>query len=392
MKTAKLLALCLCLPLCLAACTQAGPSESSSESSSVSSSSESQSKEEPYKITLTDELVRANNANARNGGYIMEEERYIVYRNPADGGKLYRYEKETGEAKILYNTTATNGFLHSIEFFDNRIYFVTRAVTDEVPTLYSVDIEGENLERVIENVGDDYIVTSDTIYYTSYRESNGAYFYMYKYDRKTGKSELMRNLQSEYLNLVGDEIYFVDYTFTGESLTSGSGAICKINVKTNKVEAIPMIDEQGRDIYRIGRMAYFNEKLFFTAHITGPTEDSTIPSFYTYDLSKQKIERIITEFDLLKEASNQESGSWYFIIKGTDDYFFYIGNSNSYTVFSWKNGKTTVLFNGDKGNQKYLKSMILLTMEGNPVTYGVTNEPDDKIIGGEKLLVKAGEA
>ncbi len=390
MKTAKLLALCLCLSLCLTACTQAEPSESSSESSSVSSSSESQSKEEPYKITLTDELVRANNANARNFGYIAEEEKYIVYRNPADNGKLYRYEKATGTVKILFDKN--NGFLHSIKFFDNRIYFVTRTATDEVPTLYSVDIEGENLERVIEGVGDDYIVTNDTIYYTSYRESNGAYFYMYKYDRKTGKSELMRNRQSEYLNLVGDEIYFVDYTFTGESLTSGSGVICKINVKTNKVEAIPMIDKQGRDIYRIGPMTYFNEKLFFTAHITSPTEDSTIPSFYTYDLSKQKIERIITEFDLLKEASNQESGTWYFIIKGTDDYFFYIGNSNSYTVFSWQNGKTTVLFNGDKGNQKYLKSMILLTMEGNPVTYGVTNEPDDKIIGGEKLMVKAGEA
>ena len=390
MKTAKLLALCLCLSLCLTACTQAEPSESSSESSSVSSSSESQSKEEPYKITLTDELVRANNANARNFGYIAEEEKYIVYRNPADNGKLYRYEKATGTVKILFDKN--NGFLHSIKFFDNRIYFVTRTATDEVPTLYSVDIEGENLERVIEGVGDDYIVTNDTIYYTSYRESNGAYFYMYKYDRKTGKSELMRNRQSEYLNLVGDEIYFVDYTFTGESLTSGSGVICKINVKTNKVEAIPMIDKQGRDIYRIGPMTYFNEKLFFTAHITSPTEDSTIPSFYTYDLSKQKIERIITEFDLLKEASNQESGTWYFIIKGTDDYFFYIGNSNSYTVFSWQNGKTTVLFNGDKVNQKYLKSMILLTMEGNPVTYGVTNEPDDKIIGGEKLMVKAGEA
>ena len=386
MKTAKLLALCLCLPLCLTACTQAEPSESSSESSSVSSSSESQSKEEPYKITLTDELVRANNANARNGGYIMEEERYIVYRNPADGGKLYRYEKETGEAKILYNTTATNGFLHSIEFFDNRIYFVTRTATDEVPTLYSVDIEGENLERIIENVGDDYILTNDAIYYTSAYDEGGAYFYMYKYDRKTGKSELMRNRQSEYLNLVGDEIYFVDYTFTGESETSGSGIICKINVKTNEFETVPVYDEQGREAYYIGRLFYYNGKLYFKAHV-GSLE-SSVSSLLAYDLSTKKIKTLTNTKDLYSLTQTDQFEVYQFCVLDENDIYVYLSGIHDYAIIQLKDDEV-ITHKAYEINTDQLgyRSHRLCIIEKKPIAYIST-----KIIGAEKLMVKAGEA
>ena len=386
MKTAKLLALCLCLPLCLTACTQAEPSESSFESPSVSSSSESQSKEEPYKITLTDELVRANNANARNGGYIMEEERYIVYRNPADGGKLYRYEKETGEAKILYNTTATNGFLHSIEFFDNRIYFVTRTATDEVPTLYSVDIEGENLERIIENVGDDYILTNDAIYYTSAYDEGGAYFYMYKYDRKTGKSELMRNRQSEYLNLVGDEIYFVDYTFTGESETSGSGIICKINVKTNEFETVPVYDEQGREAYYIGRLFYYNGKLYFKAHV-GSLE-SSVSSLLAYDLSTKKIKTLTNTKDLYNLTQTDQFEVYQFCVLDENDIYVYLSGIHDYAIIQLKDDEV-ITHKAYEINTDQLgyRSHRLCIIEKKPIAYIST-----KIIGAEKLMVKAGEA
>ena len=383
MKTAKLLALCLCLPLCLTACTQAEPSESSSESSSVSSSSESsqsQSKEEPYKITLTDELVRANNANARNGGYIMEEERYIVYCNPADNDKLYRYEKGTGEVKVIYNDNVTQ--IHSIKFFDNKIYFVTRAVTDEVPTLYSVDIEGKNLEQVIEGVGDDYIVTSDTIYYTSYRESNGAIFYLYRFDRKSEKSTLMRPGQCEYLNLVGDEIYFVDYTFTGESETSGSGVICKINVKTNEFETVSVYDEQGREVHYIERLFYVDNILYFTARVG--TFGNSFFAFLSYDLNKGAVETIATISDFDKTTGINQITFCPFIVLNNDHFYFCLNGVNGCAVVELKNNQMNVQWKRGAG-----QGGLLYIVENKPITY----EPSQGlIIGAEKLMVKAGEA
>lgn len=386
MKTAKLLALCLCLPLCLTACTQAEPSESSSESSSVSSSSESQSKEEPYKITLTDELVRANNANARNGGYIMEEERYIVYRNPADNGKLYRYEKETGEVKVIYNDNVTK--IHSIKFFDNRIYFVTRTATDEVPTLYSIDIEGENLERIIENVGDDYVLTNDTIYYTTYRESNGAIFYLYSYDKKNGKSSLMRAGQTERLNLVGDDIYFVDYTFTGESETSGSGVICKINVKTNEVEAIPIVQQQIGEISHIGKLFCVDNILYFTANVNNK---GLYTSLLSFDLKTGKTTQIV-DIDTFYEITNTKSiRIENYAILSSDNYYVNLAGAD-YSIIQILNQKTIVHKDYDNTiDSNLINGKALFILEGKPVAVDYERVDEDDF-GCEKLMVKAGEA
>lgn len=310
----------------------------------------------------------------------MEEKKYVVYSNASDNDKLYRFEKETGEVKVIYNDNVTE--IHSIKFFDNRIYFVTRTATDEVPTLYSVDIEGKNLERAIEGVGDDYIVTNDTIYYTSYRESNGAIFYLYRFDRKSEKSTLMRPGQCEYLNLVGDDIYFVDYTFTGDSPTSGSGVICKINVKTNEVEAIPIVNENGQQTYSIGRLFLFKNKLYFTALVG--TFGNSFFAFLSYDLNKKTAETIATISDFDKTTGINQITFCPFIVLNNDHFYFCLNGVNGCAVVELKNNQMNLEWKRGAG-----QGGLIYIVENKPITY----EPSQGlIVGAEKLMVKAGEA
>ncbi len=391
MKRFKLFALFLCLIFCLSACTQTelpdDPSESLGDSSLPGSDIISQSKTEPepYKITLNDELMKTNNANRRNGGYIMEEERYIVYRNPVDNGKLYRYEKATGAVKVLYNTTALNGFLHSIQFFDNKIYFVTKAESDESPTLYCTDIEGETLERLIENVGDDYIVTDDMIYYTTARENDGGIFYLYRYDRKRKESALMRPGQCEYLNLVGNELYFVDYTFTGESISSGRGIICKINVITNEIEPIQITDEIGNAIDNCERLFYFNDSLYFDSYI-GPFGEG-ISSLCVYNLDTQKMEVLTDTQKLYSLTQTDDFEIFQFYVLDRSDIYIYLSGIHDYAIIQLKDGEIIVHkeYNINTDHLGY-RSHNLYLLNNSPVVYGST-----EIIGGEKLMVKAGE-
>lgn len=394
MKRFKLSALLLCLVFCLSACTQRelpdAPSESLGDSSLSGSDIISQSKTEPepYKIALNDELIKANNANRRNGGYIMEEERYIVYRHPADNGRLYRYEKATGAVKVLYNTTALNGFLHSIQFFDNKIYFVTKAESDESPTLYCTDIEGESLERLIENVGDDYIVTDDMIYYTTYRESNGEIFYLYRYDRKRKESALMRPGQCEYLNLVGDEIYFVDYTFTGESIISGGGIICKINIRTNECEEVLLASDGFKgELTGVGRLLAVNNKLFFTATTGIVTGDDIVDNnylFVSYDLQKQKIEIIYTISNFNEIAGINEIVYCPFSVLIDDHYYIYLNGTKDCALLESVSGQLKLCWKSENRGLIYI-------VENEPVVCGPS---EGNILYGEKakkLMVKAGE-
>lgn len=396
MKRFKLSALLLCLVFCLSACTQTelpdAPSESLGDSSLPGSDIISQSKTEPepYKITLNDELMKTNNVNAMNGGYIMEEERYIVYRHPADNGRLYRYEKATGAVKVLYNTTALNGFLHSIQFFDNKIYFVTRAESDESPTLYCTDIEGESLERLIENVGDDYIVTDDMIYYTTYRESNEAIFYLYRYDRKRKESALMRPGQCEYLNLVGDELYFVDYAFTG-GITGGGGMICKINVKTNNYKEIPIYDQQGMALAYIERFFYLDGSFYFMTNID---EKGVNTGLMSYNLETEKINQLINieNFHEIIQKEYPHSMINEFGILNPNDYYieFFSGDDSGYRVYTLIQVKDQKNIVQSQIDGDHIGGNILLFVEGKAVLY----EPfknDGQVIGGEKLMVKAGE-
>ena len=149
-KFFSLTALCLSLFL-LASCAQTGTDGSSVPSlPSSSESSQIQSAEDPdsLEIKLTPEILQQNQANLYSCYYMTQDARSYYYRHPIKG-TLYRYDKETGRQKELFDQGLANrGFLYGIQVYEDRIYFCTIAENDHTHTLYSVDRNGQNPRSV----------------------------------------------------------------------------------------------------------------------------------------------------------------------------------------------------------------------------------------------------
>ena len=392
MKTAKLLALCLCLPLCLTACIQAEPSENSSESPSVSSSSESsqsQSAEDPdsLEIKLTPELLEQNRMNQRNAFYITEDARSYYYRHPIKG-TLYRYDKETGKQKELFNKNLTysdNGFLHSIKLYEDRIFFVTRTSEDQAPTLYSIDRNGGNLVKIISNVGDDYIPTKNFLYFTTAADpETDLWFTLYRLEWKTGEIKKLLNAECEFLNLVGDTLYYIDWTFTEESFDSGS-VICKYNLTTGKREAINVQSSYPKRLSSFEGLYFLDDVLYFRA--SQGEINASESAVFSYDLNSGITKKIISVSDLVQNGARPGTRIYYLTVLTPDHFLIYAETNDvqqntiqQYTLAEIKNGQKTLTQNPLNPTQRILfqpyysnKTVILIPTVCDDDKYRIIN-------------------
>ncbi len=373
----KSIAIILSIFILLAVC---GCTKKPSENSAITHTQSEptiQNESNEYISEKSNAIEISTAANIVGGSYITEDNRYIVYSNPSDNYSLCRYDKQTEQIKVLFDENQ-NQFLHSIKIFNNEIYFVSRTEQDDkYPSLYKIDFEGENLVRIVENVGDDYILLDGVIYYTTMEDPvNYEWFTMYKYDLKTKESKLVHNYQSESLNYVDGKIYFVDYNFDGQSIYSGSGVLTALDVTTNEIETIDINPYNG-----FGAMYCFNEKLYYRAQ-----NQSRESLLMCYDLKTgEQIELVnikdLNVYDLpLDKISFGE-----FLVLDEDLIYFnllYLNDDNKYTnkIVEYKDGKA----------QKYAEFDIsgrLLWVNGNAVIFDISKQSDAKIHGAEYLNI-----
>ncbi|MGI6005616.1 MAG: DUF5050 domain-containing protein, partial [Christensenellales bacterium] len=294
--------------------------------------------------------------------------------------------KSTRQFDILFDKTEYT-FLHSLYKKDNFLYFVSKiAATDEHPSLYRLDLEAQNnYERLIENVGDDYIVTDNYIYYTSAIEDNGDIFYMHRFDVSTRKSELLLDYECKYLNWGGDCIYYIDYYFDGQSIDSGSGIIKKIDVDTLEVEAVAFPENEW-SIGTITNLYYSNNRLYFIA--STPMDDSENDYedvLFELDLQSQTLRFVASCRTLLGDAVGTGLYLWDYIVN-EDGILFFIAGADYSIVHLSEEGVVEMIKEYDESiDSKILASKLLYAIDGKPVAYEITNTSDDNIIGAEYL-------
>ncbi len=351
-KLLSLTALCLSLFL-LASCTQTEtdePSVSSLPGSSESSQSQSAQDPDSLEIKLTPEILQQNQANLYSCACITQDARSYYYRHPIKG-TLYRYDKETGKQKELFNKNLTysdNGFLHSIKLYEDRIFFVTRTSEDQAPTLYSIDRNGGNLIKHISNVGDDYHLTKDYIYFTTMADpQTGEWFTLYRLERKTGKVIQLLSHQCEFLNFVGDDIYYTDGTFTEETVETGR-LVCKYSLKTGERTVLDVQNSYPETLSSFLNLYYLDGSLYFLAAQTdGNFSENGV---FRYDLKSGKTEKIITVLELIQNGAPKETQMLYFTVVNANHFWVY-GQSNDvdpeietqYVLAEIKDGKINLI-------------------------------------------------
>lgn len=390
-KFLNLTAVCLSAFL-LASCTQTGTDEPSVPSlPSSSESSQSQSAEDPdsLELKLTPEILQQNQANLYSCYYMTQDARSYYYRHPIKG-TLYRYDKETGRQKELFDQGPTNrGFLYGIQVYEDRIYFCTIAENDQTNTLYSIDRNGGNLTRVLNNIGLGYIFTPDYIYYNVHADpENGMWYTLYQYDRKTGESKRLLNSQCEYLQLVGDYIYYIDWSFTEESFESGS-VICRYNLKTGKREAIDVQKGYEKRLVSYEQLLFLNGYLYFRCAQgeTGAAETVVL----RHNLETGVTEEIIAASEFAEAGLQPRPQIKYYSLANTGEIYTYVRplgmEIKEYALGKVENGKIEIEL---KETEKWEDNGYCIgTFDGKPVL--VPLEIGGDIVGLEDLSRTVGD-
>lgn len=326
-------------------------------------------------IPMTEELVQqCNLTNSYTCRFVVEDMEYIYYRHPTDKAHIYRYEKETGEQTVLFDQN--NGFLHGIKLHQDKLYFVSvippkgNVVTEgdsnmPPPSLYCMDKDGQNLQKLLDNVGDDYLLLGDDIIFNTYAEENGAWFHMYQYNTKTGELKELVDGESLHLVLVGREIYYIDYEPDGSSIYSGGGELSKINLDTNEITQIDLPKEHPDEnhVNFVG-LSRLGGKLYF--YVTFFTEDRGDQWFCSYDIESGRTERIIPVEELSKGQDTKNASLWSYYVAAENHFYFFLA-ATSYTVVRVKDGTLSIICPYDHAEPEEGVRPRLLFMAGGKI-------------------------
>lgn len=159
--------------------------------------------------------------NIDNEGFVAMQEDYLYYYRESPSKGLYRSKLDgSGTVKL------TDGFVSNINVVGDTLYYVkdefVSKTSEEIKDLYRfqlycADLNGSNEKKLIEDCTTVY-VTGDCIYYLyeidyiAYRYDNkpipNNYHYLYRYDLKTQKNELLVDRQLDTYRISGNELYY----------------------------------------------------------------------------------------------------------------------------------------------------------------------------------------
>lgn len=159
--------------------------------------------------------------NLDNEGLVAMQEDYLYYYRESPSEGLYRSKRDgSGTVKLI------DGTVSDINVVGDTLYYVkyefVSKTSAEVKDLYRfqlfcADLDGKNEKKLIEDCKKSY-VTADSIYYLheidyiAYRYDKKPipdnYDYLYRYDLKTKKSELLVDRQVNAYRISGNELYY----------------------------------------------------------------------------------------------------------------------------------------------------------------------------------------
>ena len=292
------------------------------------------------------------------GTYVCEYKNYIFYRNTNDNGSLYRYNVDDDTYIRLFNKNE-NAFLHSIKVFDEQVYFVTRTETDTAPTLYRISVDGGEAERLVENVCDDFCVTSDAIYYTGYQcpTHYGGDYQLHKYTFADNKTDILLDLHCyQQFNLKEDKIYCLVINDEGSKY-----GLAYFDIATQTTVRI-YTGEADNFQYAVsasnGKIIYLNINEFL----------------YSYNTETQEFKEITSKY-----------GRIAFMAPASDDLLFFTAWVNQEKkVYQYKNGVIS------EYTDSQLNQNDLLEVVGNkPILMNSGNSEQNIIVGDDRLNVSA---
>lgn len=301
------------------------------------------------------------------GTNVCEYEDYIFYRNTNDNGSLYRYNVKDGSYIRLFDKNY-NAFLHSISVYDEYVYFVTRTESDTSPTLYKIHIDGGEAERLLDNVGDDYVITENAVYYTDAVCDEGNIFGLHKYTFSDKSDTLLNAYENNNLILKGNKLFYkrrnlaeqMKCTFEVLDITNGA------------VEEIPT--GNIAEICYATTLAESNIIFFAAYYIDGTMQ------LACYDIETGEYNVLSEKFYVINGVAAVNDDLVYFQAftqpRGTEGFY------ESCTVYEWKNGKVDV-YTALNGNDM----CQIENLGGKPLLFSNGNLGGEKILGDERLNV-----
>lgn len=294
----------------------------------------------------------SSKAQIVTGTYVCEYEDYIFYRNTNDNGSLYRYNTKDDSCIKLFDENY-NAFLHSISVYDNYVYFVTRVESDKTPALYRVSIDGGKAERLFDNVGDDYVITENAIYYTDYSNNNDI-FALHKYNCIDNIDVLLDTAEYGHFNLIDGKIYcrkinqaYNEFLFVEFDLT------------TEKAEIIAETDVQYAVTAKNGKIIYFTDSEKLLAYNTATKELKTLAEGYGRIWGVRAASDELIYFTAVKDFDYENE-----------------------KIYQYKEGKVS-----EYTEEQYEKISSMELIDGKPVFFSSSSTGGNKILGDDRLNV-----
>lgn len=299
------------------------------------------------------------NSNEAGGGFYQIEDS-IYYANVYDSRKLYKYDVNTDKSVLVADHIERVLY---IRIYDDVIYFtgipdVSVYGGKNRYSIFKINLDGSNLEMVIDNAMNSIIVDN----YLYYLDRSQEYIYsICRCNLVNGDTEIIIDVDQQpyQINIVKDRIYFctfgntvVEYCietketrtlayeeYTLERLQYFDGALyyhsCFVSNKADAKTLVKKIDLETYEVetifdfvevynhpndYEIQGIKFFSlnvtdKKIFFSGRLRLKGEHEDELGAFIYDRSKDKISRIecVDTIDLMSMATYVTNDSIFYM-------------------------------------------------------------------------------
>ncbi|MGN0499677.1 MAG: DUF5050 domain-containing protein [Ruminococcus sp.] len=287
--------------------------------------------------------------NIDSMGFMAIQDDYMFFYQKSPNQGLYRSKIDSSD-----KTKLASGFIHDINVIGNKIYYVKEEFVSKTTSdlkdlysfcLYSIDIDGNNENKLIEDCNKVY-VTPQYIYYLfeidriayKYNEMSVPYNqnYLYRYSIENKTSELIVSDHVNTYRVHNDDILFTDYNqdiiYSVSSKDSDYEKSVVFDSKSSSENGICFftIDSNGSIIVCDGKILFSLDSVTSDKKVI--YEPTSEISFDNFILSDDFIYTIENEKTVLKINLNNDTNEQLFEINRLDDTppYLYLFNNECY--------------------------------------------------------------
>ena len=215
------------------------------------------------------------------------------------------------------------------------------------------------MERIVEWVGDNYILTEDYIYFTHYTFSTSDEGIV-QFNRKTKEIKYLEESYCWYLNLVGNSLYYIGAQYDSNNDYTGNPTVCKYNLDSGIREQIDVVGNYTKKLSGLEELYYMDGNLYFRSSYLAD-ENTPISGIYRYNLKTCKTEELLNSSGLSHFGPNLGFGRYVVV---SENHIYAISSFKNKTVVSEiKNGVKTFTpytFSKSRGDTLYVGDRVIL--------------------------------